>query len=102
MGLSWPPASIQLDATALLSLPRPDQRRIGPRFQILPSADGYKTVLPSVISVHNVDHVYEYPYQPGLIYYTGKKLKKRLEDLEKRSATNSPPAGSENQPQAPK
>lgn len=102
MGLSWHPASIQLDATALLSLPRSDQRRIGPRFQTLPSADGSKTVLPSAITVRNVDHVYEYPHRPGLLTSTGKKLKRRLEDLKKGSDTNSNPMGAENQAQAPR
>ncbi|KAK8869427.1 hypothetical protein PGQ11_008005 [Apiospora arundinis] len=79
MGLSWHPASIQLDAAALLSRPQPDQKRIGPRFQTLPSADGYKIVLLSAIT-----------------------LKRRLEDLEKGSDTNSTPVGAENQAQAPR
>jgi len=102
MGLSWHPASIQLDAAALLSRPQPDQKRIGPRFQTLPSADGYKIVLLSAITVRNVDHVYECPHRTSLLTSTGKKLKRRLEDLEKGSDTNSTPVGAENQAQAPR
>ncbi|KAK8120361.1 hypothetical protein PG999_004481, partial [Apiospora kogelbergensis] len=54
-------------------------------------------VLLSAITVRNIDHVYEYPLQPGLLTSTGEKLKRGLEGLEKRSDTNSIP----NQAQAP-
>ena len=65
-------------------------------------AYGYKTVLLSAITVRNVDHVYECPHRTSLITSTGKKLKRRLEDLEKGSDTNSTPVGAENQAQAPR
>ena len=61
----------------------------GLRFQILLNGDGFKTALPNVTIVSLVASSSSilYTHRDG----SGKKLKKRLEDLERKAATSSAP-----------
>ena len=86
--------------------------RIGPRFQILPSAGGYRTALLSATTVcGRKDKLGGTLVAKRLT--TGKKLKRRLEELERRAGTSdggsssgnekpSPPAPKPKRTQAPK
>jgi hypothetical protein len=61
--------------------------KTGPRHQVLPNEEGYKTVSLSAttVSVLLVRSVSMYPSHNSI----GKKLKKRLEDLERRVGSSS-------------
>ncbi len=72
---------------AVLSAPVPTPMKIGPKFPILQSADGYRTVSRNVIIVC-ISHDHE--RRAVLTVMKGKKIKRRLEDLEKRATSSSP------------
>lgn len=68
-------------------MPVPTRTKTGPRSQILQNGDAFRTESPSGITVRNST-----PFA-GEIYLltitSGKKLKRRLEDLERRAASTS-------------
>jgi hypothetical protein len=72
---------------AVLSAPARTRTRIGPRLQISLSGGEFRTVLPKETTVRIPQSVCL--YQAALTRYKGKKLKKRLEDLERRAASSS-------------
>lgn len=70
-------------------MPVPIPTKTGPRFQILPNAEGYKTgsLNATTVSV-DIDRVrFQNDIHPNNLL--GKKLKKRLEDLERRAGSSS-------------
>ena len=78
------------------------QMRTGQRYRILLSAGGYRTGLPSVTTVC-LDLGGDQKVATTLIPLVGKKLKRRLEDLERRAGTTDGPAsGGDNKQTSPK
>jgi hypothetical protein len=61
--------------------------KIGPRSQILPNAEGYKTGSLNATTVSIIERVRFKPRHTNNLL--GKKLKKRLEDLERRAGSSS-------------
>ena len=61
--------------------------RIGPKSQILQSVGGYKTESRNAIIVSVPRNIEANLYSNG---HKGKKIKRRLEDLEKRASSSSP------------
>ena len=72
---------------AVLSVPARTQTRIGPRLQISLSEGEFRTASPKGTTVSTPPSVCL--HQASLTSYKGKKLKKRLEDLERRAASSS-------------
>jgi hypothetical protein len=80
-------SNIQLPtAQAVPSVPAQIRTRTGPRFPTLPNDEEYKTVSLSATIVRTAITSCR---RAGLTLSTGKKLKKRLEDLERRAGSSS-------------
>lgn len=73
----------------MLSVAPPTLMKTGPRFPILPSAEGYRTALLSATTVrHPVEDTSLEGSLTNWNLATGKKLKRRLEDLERRAGSS--------------
>lgn len=94
-------ALVVVTATAAHSVPTPTPTRTGPRSRILQSVGEFKTGLPSATIVSKAK-IPEFPTSLTRRNPTGKKLKRRLEDLERRAATSASPEQSHAEPVSPK
>jgi len=74
---------------AVPRVPVPTRMRTGPRYQIWPSEDVYRTGLLNATTVSSSLVLLSLQPRPRTNVYTGKKLKRRLEDLERRAGSSS-------------
>ena len=99
---TYPQCTVPLvTVTAARSVLTQTLTRIGPRSPILQSAGAFKTALRSGTTVS-----FLFFAQTCTIFYllttpTGKKLKRRLEDLERRAASSASPEATHAEPVAP-
>jgi hypothetical protein len=76
-------------AHQVLSVPPQTPTRTGLRSRISLSAGEYRTVSLSATTVRSRDCSYSHRSEAHTDFVSGKKLKKRLEDLERRAASSS-------------